>query len=158
RGGIIVLPRHTRDSSGTPAGRSNVGGASCESGGSSSVLPPMDAREQLAYAAVIAALRLDDHPVGDLRRRPGVRADAMDELRQCFEIKMSSAEGFPNEVRLTQAEFQRAQTHPDFFLAIVAGLEEGAGQLRVRFVFNPLAHLSLRFRGDALLGGVRDAE
>ena len=47
---------------------------------------------------------------------------------------------------------------PDFFLAVVAGLEEDAGELRVRFIFDPLARLPLRLRNDLTFGGVRDAE
>jgi len=37
----------------------------------------------------MAALALDDTEVADLRR--GVGADAIDELAQCFEIKVSSS-------------------------------------------------------------------
>ncbi len=42
--------------------------------------------------------------------------------------------------------------------AVVAGLEEGAGELRVRFIFDPLARLPLRLRSDLTFGGVREAE
>jgi len=56
------------------------------------------------------------------------------------------------------SEVERARTDSDFFLAIVAGLEEGAGELRVRFIFDPLARLPLRLRNDLTFGGVRDAE
>ena len=64
----------------------------------------------------------------------------------------------PDEITLTPNEVERARTDPDFFLAIVAGLEEGAGELRVRFIFDPLARLPLRLRNDLTFGGVRDAE
>jgi len=59
---------------------------------------------------------------------------------------------------LTPSEVERARTDPDFFLAVVAGLEEGAGELRVRFIFDPLGRLPLRLRNDLTFGGVRDAE
>jgi hypothetical protein len=118
----------------------------------------MSVREQLAYDAVIAALALGEGEVADLRQRRGVGADAIDELRQCFEIKMSSGSEIPNEITLTPSEVERARTDADFFLAIVVGLEEGAGELRVRFIFDPVARLPLRLRNDLTFGGVRDAE
>ena len=108
------------------------------------MLPPMSAREQLAYDALIAALGLGEGEVADLRQQRGVGADAIDELRQCFEIKMSSGSEIPGEITLTPNEVERARTDPDFFLAIVAGLEEGAGELRVRFIFDPLARQARR--------------
>jgi hypothetical protein len=82
----------------------------------------------------------------------------VDSLRQSFEIKMSSGRDIPNEVTLTPNEVERARTDPDFFLAVVAGLEEGAGELRVRFIFDPLSRLPLQLRSDLTFGGVRDAE
>ena len=122
------------------------------------MLPPVSAREQLAYDAVIAALGLGEGEVADLRRRRGVGADAIDDLRQCFEIKMSSGSEIPSEITLTPNEIERARDDPDFFLAVVAGLEEGAGELRVRFIFDPLGRLPLRLRNDLTFGGVREAE
>ncbi|MBR8008855.1 hypothetical protein, partial [Burkholderia vietnamiensis] len=50
------------------------------------------------------------------------------------------------------------QNDEDFFLAIVSGLEDGSGQLRVRFIFDPLANLDVRVRGDLILTGVDKAE
>jgi hypothetical protein len=44
---------------------------------------------------------------------------------------------------------------------VVLGLgefEEGAGELRVRFIFDPLARLPVRLRNDLTFGGGRDAE
>lgn len=167
RSGIIVPPPRKGTTSGggpppktgaTPGG--DADGKTTDTGTpvSPSVLPPMGAREQLAYDAVITALALGDGEVADLRQRRGVGADAIDDLRQCFEIKMSSGSEIPNEVTLTPNEVERARTDPDFFLAVVAGLEEGAGELRVRFIFDPLSRLPLRLRGDLTFGGIRDAE
>ena len=166
RGGIIVPPPRKRTTSGGPPPKTGAttggdpDGTTTDNGApvSPSVLPPMSAREQLAYDAVITALALGDGEVADLRQRRGVGADAIDDLRQCFEIKMSSGSEIPNEVTLTPNEVERARTDPDFFLAVVAGLEEGAGQLRVRFIFDPLSRLPLRLRGDLTFGGIRDAE
>jgi hypothetical protein len=125
---------------------------------SGSVLPPLSEREQLAYDAVRTALRLAEGEIADLRKEVGVGADAIDEMRQFFEIKMASSAEIPNEVTLTPAEVERARVDSDFFLAVVAGLEEEAGELRVRFIFDPLSRLPLKLRSDFTLGGVREAE
>ncbi len=58
---------------------------------------------------------------------------------------------------MTSSEVARAQAEPDFFLAVVSGLEELTGQLCVRFIFNPL-RLTVKIRGDVTLSGVREAE
>jgi hypothetical protein len=158
RGGVIIPKRRANVAS--PGSGSDTSGGS--GGGDrsrpSTVLPPMSEREQLAYDAVVLALALGEGEVADLRNRRGVGADAIDELRQCFEIKMSSGAEIPNEITLTPNEVERARTDPDFFLAVVAGLEEAAGELRVRFIFDPLGRLPLRLRSDLTFGGVRDAE
>lgn len=163
----------------TPAGASGAGGGSGRGGGSGGnggggddgrggggqsarrtqhVLPTTDTREQLALDAVMEALRLDPPQVADLRSRRGIGADMMDELRQFFEMKMSSSSSFPPEITLTRSEVQRAQTDPDFFLALVAGLEEAAGELRVRFIFNPLDRSGVRIKGEVTLTGLKDIE
>lgn len=160
RGGVTVPDR-------LPLRKKSVFGGSTSSGGSStkdkedqpgSVLPAMSEREQLAYDAVRAALRLADGQIADLRKEVGAGADAIDEMRQFFEIKMASSAEIPNEISLTPSEVERARTDPDFFLAVVAGLEEKAGELRVRFIFDPLSRLPLKLRSDLTLAGVRDAE
>lgn len=125
---------------------------------SKAVLPSMDEREQLAYDAVKMALGFDDDEIRDLRQLRGIGADAVDELRQFFEIKMASGADFPSEITLTASEYDRARTDPDFFLAVVCGLEDKAGKLRVRFIFDPVGQLQLKIRNDITLAGVRDAE
>jgi hypothetical protein len=120
------------------------------------ILPPVTEREQLAFDAVQAALALDPPEIADLRARRGVGADAMDDLRQLYEIKMDSGE-LSNEITLTRNEAMAAQD-PDFFLALVSGLEEGDIPLSVRFVFDPLRRLSLRITGDITLSGLREVE
>lgn len=122
------------------------------------VLPPTSDRERLALDVVRRALQLDAQQLNDLRSARGVGVDAVDELRQCYEIKMSSDSAVPNDITLTASEVEAARTDPDFFLAIVSGLEDSAGKLRVRFIFNPLAQLDVRVRGDLILTGVSRAE
>lgn len=123
-----------------------------------SVLPPTDERERLALEVIMQALRLDHDQLNDLRSKRGVGVDAIDELRQCFEIKMNSAAALPNEVTLTAREVEAAREDPDFFLAIVTGLEDGVGKLQVHFLFDPLSKLSVKVGGGLTLTGVQDAE
>lgn len=122
------------------------------------VLPPTSDRERMALDAVRRALQLDVPRLNDLRAVRGVGVDAIDELRQCYEIKMSSGTALPTDVTLTASEVAVARHDPDFFLAVVTGLEEGAGELRVRFIFDPLANLDVRVRSDLTLTGVDRAE
>ena len=70
---------------------------------------------------------------------------------------MASSSEVPNEITMTASEVARAQAEPDFFLAVVSGLEELTGQLRVKFIFKPL-RLTVKIRGDVTLSGVREAE
>lgn len=123
-----------------------------------SVLPPTNDRETLALEAVRRALRLDAKEIVDLRSRRGVGVDAVDELRQCYEIKMSSSATIPSDVTLTASEVEAARSDPDFFLAVVSGLEDGAGTLRVRFIFDPLRCLAMKIKGDLTLTGVDKVE
>ncbi|MES0198875.1 hypothetical protein [Mesorhizobium sp. M0011] len=122
------------------------------------VLPPSSDRERMALDAVRRALRLESQQLNDLRAARGFGVDAIDELRQCYEIKMSSSAGMPTEITLTASEVEAARNDPDFFLAIVSGLEDGAGELRVRFIFDPLGTLDVRIRSDLTLTGVDKAE
>lgn len=161
RGGVSLPARRPlRDKSGIgrPSGSRPPDSPDGEKASDGSVLPPLSEREQLAYDAVRAALRLAEGQIADLRKEVGVGADAIDEMRRFYEIKMASAAEIPNEITLTPAEVERARMDPDFFLAVVAGLEEGAGELRVRFIFDPLSRLPFKLRGDLTLSGIRDSE
>ena len=169
--GIIfpVASKVTRPEPGTPAaGAAEADTEKGETGGTAadgkplapaprrSVLPHVDEREQLAFDAVQAALSLNRPEILDLRARRGVGADAMDDLRQLYEIKMASGE-MANEITLTKTEVEAAQD-PDFFLALVAGLEDKDVPLSVRFIFDPLRTLSQRITGDVTLSGLREVE
>lgn len=156
--GLVFVKSRTKGQSSrvyNPAAGSN-GGAPKPS--TRTVLPPVGDREQLALEAVRRALRLDPEQLQDVRARRGIGVDAIDELRQCYEIKMSSGSAFPSDITLTPSEVDAAQNDPDFFLAVVVGLEEGEGCLKVRFIFNPLEQLAAKIRGEVTLTGVDKAE
>ena len=67
----------------------------------------------------------------------GLGADAMDEPRQFYEVKMTSSGEFPTEVMLQRSQVEAAWDIEDFFLAFVAELSEDSSELRVRFIFKP---------------------
>ena len=71
---------------------------------------------------------------------------------------MESSDEIPDSVTLTRSEAELAQNDPDFFLAMVSGLEEGRGDLRVRFIFDPIHTLAHRITGNVTLAGIRDVE
>lgn len=122
------------------------------------VLPPTTEREQLALDAVVRALQLNPEQIVDLRARRGMGADAVDELRHLYEIKMESGPEFPSEVTLKRTQVQAAQEEPDFFLAVVCGLEDADTELRVRFIFDPLHRLGVRVHGEMTLTGIANVE
>lgn len=62
-----------------------------------------------------------------------------------------------NDVTLLKSQAEAA-LDPDFFLAIVSGLDEGGVPLSVRFIFDPLRRLQQRVTGDVTLTGMRDVE
>jgi hypothetical protein len=121
---------------------------------SRTVLPPTSDREELAMDAVRRALRLDPEQIRDVRQRRGLGADAIDQLEQLYELKMEAGPSFPSEVKLEPSQVQAAIEDPDFFLAVVAGLEDGEGSLKVRFIFNPLQVLAAKIQGGMILTGV----
>ena len=149
----LVPPPGPEAGIGPDDGKSNHRASRSES----TVLPPASERERLALSAIQQALRADKKKLVDLRARHGVGADVVDDLRQFYEIKMASSSEVPNEITMTASEVARAQAEPDFFLAVVSGLEELTGELRVRFIFDPL-RLPMKIRGDVTLSGVREAE
>jgi hypothetical protein len=165
RGGVIAPPPtivkrpdgSPGKSDGAPDAESTAAGTSTSAKRERTVLPPADDREQLAFDAVRWALALEPDQLQDLRARRGVGADAMDHLHQLFEIKMASGPR-GDDVSLTRAEAEAARADPDFFLAVVAGLEDGDTPLSVRFIMDPLRRLSLRITGEITLSGVNEVE
>ena len=151
---VFAKAREAKERRFQPGNRGGGHGASAPR----TVLPPTSDRECMALDAVRRALQLDVPRFNDLRAVRGVGVDAIDELRQCYEIKMNSGTALPTDVTFTASEVAAARHDPDFFLAVVTGLEDGAGELRVRFIFDPLANLDVRVSSDLTLTGVDRAE
>lgn len=101
---------------------------------------------------------LDSDPAGivDLRAQRGVGADAVDELKNFYELKVfAGAE--PNEVTLTDSEVRRAFTDENFFLVVVSNVEGADARPNIRIVNDPLNNLQPTERGTITLSGLRDA-
>jgi hypothetical protein len=162
-GSGVIFPSRNHEAA-ARSRRSARTGAARQSGAASttkkrSVPAPVTDREQLALDAVRKALRLDPPQIADLRKRQGLGADAMDELRQFYELKMESSGEFPTEVTLQGSQLDAAQDpEVEFFLAVVAGLSDDSSELRVRFIFDPLDRTVLRIKGEATLSGIPIAE
>ena len=115
-------------------------------------------KETLGFELLRMVLGSDDQDISDLRAQRNVGADAMDDLGRFYELKVS-ADAELNYVTLTDAEVQRAQGDPDFFLVVVSGLEEDSGtRPTVRVIVNPLNQLRLAPRGSTTWSGVHEAK
>ena len=113
-------------------------------------------REDVGFELARRVLSSDDKDIVDLRAQRGVGADAMDELKRFYELKVNAG-GEPNEVTLTSAEWQRAKSSSEFFLVIVSDVEGADSRPSIRIISRPLDQLDQRPSGTVKLSGVRDA-
>ena len=103
-------------------------------------------KETLGLDLLRWVLQRHDQGIVDLRAQRNVGADAVDELRRFFEIKVyAGAE--PDSVRLEPSETQLALEASDaFFLVVVSSLEGPNATPRVRIIDRPLERLTLSNR------------
>jgi hypothetical protein len=113
-------------------------------------------KETIGLQLARRVLESDEQDMVDLRAERGVGADAMDDLRQFFELKVYAGPE-PDEIRLTDAEVRRAMSGDDFFLVVVSGVEAGSVEHKVRVIAQPLAQLQKRDHREMRLGGIRSA-
>ena len=83
----------------------------------------------------------------------GVSADAIDELGNFYELKVSAG-AEPDQITLTDAEVHRALSTPDFFLIVVSGIEGIDARPTVRVFVDPLHQLQTATTGSITLSGV----
>ena len=113
-------------------------------------------RETVGLNLLRKVLVSDSEEIKDLRAQRGVGADAIDELGQFYELKVSSGTE-PDQVTLTNAEVKRALTTPNFFLVVVSGVEGVDAKPKVRVIIDPLSQLQPAESGAITLSGVRSA-
>jgi hypothetical protein len=112
-------------------------------------------KDELALQLLQLAINGHVTELRDYRHLRGVGADALDKLRRYFEIKATYGT-LPDEVTLTANEAERAFIEGNrFYLAIVAGLEEGYDTV-VRIIPNPLRNLAFKPSTSVTLAGIRD--
>ena len=114
-------------------------------------------REDVGFELARKVLSSDHEEIVDLRAQRGVGADAIDELKRFYELKVSAGRE-PNDVALTSAEWQRARSSSDFFLVVVSGVEQAEAKPSVRIIPRPLDQLEQRVSGTVVLSGVQDAK
>jgi hypothetical protein len=115
-------------------------------------------REAFAVAVLRRVLETDKRTLRDLTRVANLGADVVDNLGKYFEIKAAAGE-MPDVISLQYSEIERSLERPPghWFLAVVAGLEEGY-ETRVRFIADPLKHLAWADKGAVTFSGVRSAK
>ncbi len=110
-------------------------------------------REDLALQVLQLAINGDSAGLRDYRHLRGVGADALDKLRRYFELKATYGP-LPDDITLTANEAERAFLEGDkFFLAVVAGLEEGYDTV-VKIFPNPLRTLEFKPSTSVTLAGI----
>lgn len=114
-------------------------------------------RESVGLELVRRILGGNEEQVVDIRHQRSVGADAIDDLRNFFELKVYAG-SIPDNVSLTSAEFRRAQETEQFFLVVVGNVERGIQCPEVRIITDPLNHLKVLPQGSVSLRGVRDAQ
>ena len=114
-------------------------------------------KESVGEELLRMLLGSDRDEIADLRAQRGVGADAVDELRRFYELKVSAGSE-PDSVRLTNSEVQRALSTPDFFLIIVSGIEGVDARPTIRVIVDPLEQLQPTDSGAITLAGVHSAK
>ena len=113
-------------------------------------------KETLGYELACMVLASDADDMIDLRAQHGVGADAVNKLRQFFELKVyAGAE--PDVITLEPSQISRAMSTPDFFLVVVSGVEGGEARPKVRVIVDPIGQLGMVQTSQVRFDGVRNS-
>ena len=111
-------------------------------------------KEDVGMELAKLILSSDENEIVDIRNQRGVGADAIDSLKNYYELKVSAG-AEPDQVTLTSSEVKRALNTPEFFLVIVSGVEGTDARPKVRVFVDPLNQLSQEYSGKITLSGIR---
>lgn len=115
-------------------------------------------KEDVGLKLLRKLLNNDVGEITDIRAQHGVGADAVDKLKNFYELKVSAG-AEPDRVTMTVAEVKRASTAPNkFFLVVISNIEGIDARPRVRIIADPLNKLQPTVRDTITLSGVRNAE
>ena len=115
------------------------------------------AKESVGLDLLRRLLSSDLVEIADLRTQHGVGADAVDSLKNFYELKVSAG-AEPDYISMTAAEVKRARTIRGFFLVVISGVEGVDARPRVRIIADPLSQLQPTESGSITLSGVRSAK
>lgn len=113
-------------------------------------------RERVGLDLVRRILGGDEQAVIDIRHQHNVGADAIDELRNFFELKVHGGH-IPPGISLTRDEYLRARNTDDFFLVVVGHVEQSDVDPEVLIITDPLNQLEMKPSGSVSLSGVQSA-
>ena len=113
-------------------------------------------KEKVGLELLRKLLSSDVEEIADIRAQHGVGADAIDELKNFYELKVSAG-AEPDYVSMTAAEVKLARTTPGFFLVVISGIEGVDAQPKARVIVDPLRQLLPMSSGSITLSGVRNA-
>ena len=114
-------------------------------------------RQSVGMRLVRRVLGGDEQEIVDIRHQHNVGADAVDQLRNFYELKIQSG-SIPDEISLTRAEFLLAQETKDWFLVVVGNVEQSDAEPEVRIIPDALHQLTTKPQGSVTLAGVRSAK
>ncbi len=143
-----------RADSGLPAPK--AGGAAPQARSATRDYSDLD-KETLGLDLVRWVLASDERAIVDLRAQHRVGADAVDELRRFYELKVYAGNE-PDEIVLEDSEIRRALSTPDFFVVVVSGVEGVNATPRVRVIVSPLSQLRMSERSQIRFAGVRQSQ
>ena len=114
-------------------------------------------RENVGMELARRVLSSAANEIIDIRTQRGVGADAVDGKEAFYELKVSAGPE-PDQVTLTRAEVQRAQSESDFSLLVVSGVEGTDARPKVRVFVDPLNQLRQTHNGSITLSGIHSTE
>ena len=113
-------------------------------------------KENVGLELLRKLLSSDVEEIADIRAQHRVGADAIDKLKNFYELKVSAG-AEPDYVSMTANEVKRARTTPGFFLVVISGIEGVDAQPKARVIVDPLSQLLPTSSGSITLSGVRNA-
>jgi hypothetical protein len=113
-------------------------------------------KESLGFALACRVLASDADDMVDLRAQHNVGADAINRMRQFFELKIYAGTE-PDVITLEAAQISRAMSTPDFFVVVVSNVEGQAARPKVRVIVDPIAQLGMIETSEVRFNGVRNS-
>lgn len=115
-----------------------------------------DDKERLGLEIASRVLKGNEGDLVDIRNQRGVGADAIDDLRRFYELKVFAGEEL-NTITLEPSQIRLAMSEPNFFLVIVSNLEGKNARPQVRVISDPLGQLTMNTTSKVTFTGLQEA-